>query len=123
LPSVLVVEDDVQVRTMLRMTLEDAGYCVREASDGHQAIGLHRSFPADIIVTDILMPEKEGLETIMELRTEWPDLRIIAITGGGSGDPQSYLEIAKRIGAARAFQKPVDQKELLNAVKELVEIG
>lgn len=121
--SVLVVEDDVQVRTMLRMTLEDAGHCVREASDGHQAIGLHRSCPADLIVTDILMPEKEGLETIMELRAEWPELRIIAITGGGSSNPQSYLEIAKRMGAARAFQKPVDQEELLGAVKELVETG
>ncbi len=121
--SVLVVEDDVQVRTMLRMMLEDAGYCVREASDGHQAISLHRSCPADLIVTDILMPEKEGLETIMELRTEWPELQIIAITGGGSSDPQSYLELAKKIGAARAFRKPVDQQTLLAAVRELVEAG
>jgi DNA-binding response OmpR family regulator len=119
--NVLVVEDDVQVRTMLRMILEDAGYRVREASDGYQAIGLHRSCPADLVVTDILMPEKEGFETIMELRTEWPELQIIAITGGGSNDPQSYLELAKKIGAARAFRKPVDQETLLAAVRELVE--
>ena len=109
---VLLVDDDVQVRTMLRMTLEEAGHVVREAADGNQGIGLQRSLPADLVITDIMMPQ---------LRTEWPQLRIIAITGGGPNDPQSYLDVAKRVGAARAFRKPVDCAELLSAVRELVE--
>ena len=118
---VLVVEDDPQVRMMLRMMLERAGYEIGEACDGKEAIRSQRDDPADLIITDIIMPETEGLETIMEVRREWPSVPIIAISGGGTEPPEKYLKLAKGLGACRSFPKPVDRDEMLQAVGELIE--
>jgi DNA-binding NtrC family response regulator len=117
---ILVVDDDEQVRTMLRMTLEAAGYEAEEAPDGKIAIRILRERPADLVITDLIMPEKEGIETIMDIRKEWPGAKIIAISGGGRLVASDFLWHAQRLGAARAFQKPIDRKKLLDAVRELV---
>ncbi|MFH1279260.1 MAG: response regulator [Candidatus Eisenbacteria bacterium] len=117
---VLVVEDDPQVRMMLRMTLERAGCVVDEAEDGRVALRKHRQDPADLVITDIVMPEVEGIETIMELRRSSPALPIIAISGGGHESPESYLTIAEKLGANRTFAKPVDREEMLEAVNDLL---
>jgi len=116
---ILIVDDDEQVRSMLRLTLERAGFDVAEAADGLEAVRAHRRAPADLVITDIVMPEMEGIETIRELRRERPDLPIIAISGGGQIAPEGYLQVAGKIGAARTFTKPVDRGELLAAVREL----
>lgn len=123
MPRILVVDDDEQVRTMLRMTLEAAGYDADEAEDGRQAIRRQREKPADLVITDLIMPEKEGLETIMDLRREWPETKIIAISGGGRIVPTDFLWHAKRLGAAEVFQKPIDRKKLLGAVSSLIGSG
>ena len=81
---------------------------------------MFRKFPADLIITDIVMPEKEGLETIRELKKSHPDLKIIAISGGGRIDSREYLESARLFGASKIFQKPFRQKEMVSAVKELL---
>lgn len=105
---------------MLRMTLEDAGYEVEDAPDGKKGVMLFRENPTDIIITDILMPEREGIETILELRKDFPGIKIIAISGGGRfKSPNTFLTMAEHFGAARTFSKPIRQRELLSAVQEL----
>jgi DNA-binding NtrC family response regulator len=117
---ILVIEDDEQVSTMLYMTLSKAGHHVEEAPDGE--IGTNRFFenPFDLVITDIVMPDKEGLATIQDLLGAFPDLKIIAISGGGQLNPMTYLAMATELGAARAFFKPIDQAELLSAVEDLL---
>jgi CheY-like chemotaxis protein len=118
---ILIVEDDKSVRELLREILRRAGHEVVAAGNGKEALAQYKQSPADLIITNILMPEKEGLETIQELRREDPDIKIIAISGGGQIGPADYLEVARRFGAMRTFSKPFDRKELLKAVDELLE--
>ncbi len=120
MPRILVVDDDQDVREMLRQMLERAGYGVSIATNGPEALAEYRGAPADLIVTDIVMPEKEGLETILELRKDFPEVKIIAISGGGRLGPQNYIEMAAAFGAQRTFTKPLDRKEFLAAVSELI---
>lgn len=119
MPRILVIDDEAPVRDLFRMMLERAGYEVALAGDGKEGMASHRETPADLIITDIVMPEKEGLETIVELRRDYPDVKIIAISGGGRIGPDSYLDMAKSLGAHCAFSKPVDRDELLAALREL----
>ena len=116
---VLVVDDDFQMREMLGVILERKGYNVKTATDGSAALKLQKEVPFDIIITDIIMPEKEGLETITELRHFFPRIKIIAISGGGRHRPEGYLELAKQLGADRVLAKPFGTWEILSAVREL----
>jgi len=115
---ILVMDDDPQIRDLLKQLLERAGYEVGVAPDGNAGLKLHRANPADLVITDIVMPEKEGLETIMEFRRSFPAVQIIAISGGGRIGPREYLNTARAMGAQKTFQKPVDLQELLAAVRE-----
>ena len=117
---VLIVEDDELVRSMLKTTLEREGYEVMEASDGEKGIRLMKKNPAHLVITDIIMPDKEGIETIIELKRIFPGIKIVAISGGGRIGPETYLDMAEKFGAMRTFVKPIDRKELLKAVKELI---
>ncbi len=117
---ILVVEDDEQVRTMLCMTLRQAGYETVEADSGRSAREVQARQPADLVVTDIIMPEEDGLETIMHFRKNYPRTRLIAISGGGRVDARDFLKDAQLLGAAVTFQKPVDRRQLLGAVRDLL---
>jgi DNA-binding response OmpR family regulator len=117
---ILVIDDDGSVRSMLRQTLERAGYEVSEAADGDEGIDLYRRRPADLVIMDIIMPQKSGWTAILELKTEFPDVKIIAISGGGKLGPFSYLMIAKRFGARHIFKKPVRKQELLDTIADLL---
>jgi len=119
--QILLVDDDVQVRKMLKITLERAGYEVFEAADGNEAVAVFNREAIDLVITDIVMPEKEGIETIMELKTVDPGVRIIAISGGGRINPEDYLKWARRFGVSNTFIKPVGRDELLAAVGKLVD--
>ncbi|MBN2525524.1 MAG: response regulator [Deltaproteobacteria bacterium] len=116
---ILVIDDDVQVCTMLERFFARKGYEVDVAYDGFQGITKFHPEKTNLVITDLVMPEKEGIETVMELRSRHPDVKIIAISGGGRVGPESYLEIARELGAQRTFEKPVDFDELLGAVEEL----
>lgn len=118
---VLVIDDDDQIREMLRKSLELHGHEVLDAPNGKEGIELFNEKGADLVITDIIMPEKEGVETIKELRNDAPDLKIIAISGGGNLDPRLYLRLAEGSGAIRTFVKPFSLKELLNTVRELLD--
>ena len=117
---ILVVDDEKQIRELLRQLLEGQGYEVVEAPDGVIALQLFRENPADLVITDIIMPEKEGIRTIFDLKNDYPDVKIIAISGGSRVEPQAYLETAEAFGAIKTFSKPFNTKELLKAVKELL---
>ncbi len=117
---ILIIDDDEQILAMLRQTLEREGYKVVDASDGKEGLRRYRENPTDLIITDLIMPEKEGIETILELRRDFPDVKIIAISGGGRVDPGQYLSIAKSFGAQYTFAKPIERKKLLKAVRELL---
>ena len=118
--QILVIDDDEQLREMLRRMLEYAGYDVVEACDGEEAMKLLRNREVDLVITDILMPNREGLEPIMELRRGRPQLPIIAISGGGGwSGSSSYLVTATKLGAAKTLAKPFTRQEILDAVAEV----
>jgi CheY-like chemotaxis protein len=118
---ILIIDDEDQPRRMLQQVLIRVGYEVVEARDGNEGLQLFRASPTDLIITDILMPEKEGLETIIDLRREFPAVKIIAISGGGRTGNLNFLEVAKRLGAQRTLQKPFELQEMIAAVRELLQ--
>lgn len=119
---ILVIDDDEQIRSMLRQMLERAGHHVFLASNGIEGIRLYRQEPTDLIITDIIMPEKEGLQTIRELRREFPALKVIAISGGGAKGNMDFLPAAKMFGAKRIITKPFKTRVMLNTVREVLEL-
>ncbi len=119
--TILLVDDDNQVRDMLKKVFVMEGYEVIEAADGVQATELYDPGIVDLVVTDIVMPEKEGLQTIREIRQVNPEARIIAISGGGRIKPEDYLDWAGRIGVDQTFTKPIRRAEILAAVGELLD--
>ncbi len=105
---------------MIRATLEGMGHTVTEASNGQEGLVQYESSPADLVLTDLIMPEKEGMETIMELRKKYPAVKIIAMSGGGRMTPANYLHIAQRLGAGRVLSKPFHSEELAAAINGLL---
>lgn len=118
--EILVIEDDELLRQILVRRLAANRYVVREAGNGHEGLRLMRERPACLVITDIVMPDMEGIETIRHLRRDYPSTKIVAISGGGIGDAQDYLKIARELGAQRTFSKPFLPGELLSAVEELL---
>jgi len=118
--KILIVDDDQQIRDMLRITLEREDYEVVEAGDGFEAVAAYKTHVVDLVITDIVMPDKEGIELIMELKAMDPKISIIAISGGGRINPEDYLKWARRFGVDHTFSKPVDRQKLLAAVAELL---
>lgn len=118
---ILVIDDDAQFLEMVRRVLETDGHHVLTDSNGAKGIKLAVNQTPDLVITDLIMPEKEGLETISELKNSHPNLPIMAISGGGSFSPDSYLKIAKAMGAQLTFSKPFDVKEFIDAINELLE--
>ena len=114
---VLVIDDESQIRSMLRLMLERAGYEVEEAPDGMEGIRIYRENPVDLVISDLIMPNKDGIGMMIELKKEFPDIKFIAMSGGGLNKPDGYLEGAKKLGANWTLTKPIDREELLRAVK------
>ena len=118
--SILLVDDDEQLRTMLSVVLRRAGYEVQVAIDGIEASNFYRSHPTDLIITDLMMPGKEGLEIIMELRKDYPGARIIAMSGGGRIGTMNYLKVARALGAQEVLEKPFLHHEILEAIRRVL---
>ncbi len=117
---ILVVEDDDSVRKLLVRILSVEGYPVEEASSAPAALEIIRDNPPGMVITDLLMPDQDGLELIMEIRRSGAALKIIAISAGGRIGPATYLELANRLGADRTITKPFQPETLLRAVRELL---
>ncbi|MDH5667343.1 MAG: response regulator [Nitrospira sp.] len=111
--TILVIDDQECVRMLLRLILEDAGYQVTEAMNGRHGLELFRECPADLVITDIAMPEMNGLDLILELTKAFLDIKVIAMTGASSEE----LQKAKLLGARQIFQKPFNTQALLSAVQ------
>ena len=116
MPHILLVDDDEGVRRFMHRTLTQAGFEVEDAVNGELAVQAYRRRPSDLVVTDIVMPDQEGLQTVRELRDLTPPAKIIAISGGGFGRAVDYLEMAIMFGAARVLSKPFTSQELVDAV-------
>ena len=115
---ILVIDDESQIRGLLRKVLERAGYTVTEAADGVEGCQAYRTARPDLVITDLTMPEKNGIETIKELIAENPKVRIIAISGGGQRFPEYFLDKAKQEGAVKLLKKPFRNDEVLTAVAQ-----
>ena len=116
--NILLIEDDGALRGMLKEILEQHGHVVTEAGNGRQGVASYQKGVTDLVITDVIMPDKEGIETIMDLRKISPDVKIIAMSGGGRSSTADYLQIARSFGAKRVLYKPFDFSDLKVAVEE-----
>lgn len=114
--NILVIDDDDIFRDVLVSALAQAGHSVRQAGNGVEGLRKFHEEPAELVITDIVMPEKEGLDTIRDLRREFPAARIIAMSGGLAHDPRLYLHMAEKFGAAAVLAKPFNLAELHQTV-------
>ncbi len=117
--QILLIDDDDVLRGILAKALGYAGHSVIQAADGQQGVELARAAEIDLVITDLIMPVQEGVETIVQLRRERPALPIIAISGGLTHS-KTYLKIAEKIGAKRILAKPFTPQELLATVNEVI---
>lgn len=116
--KILIIDDDEAIREYLSVLLDDEGYTVMEAEDGSAGLNLLTTFRADIIITDLVMPEKEGIETIREIKAMYSDCKIIAMSGAMNRD--NYLLITKALGANAVIKKPFERETVLDTVKNLL---
>jgi two-component system, chemotaxis family, chemotaxis protein CheY len=114
---VLVIEDNADLRDVVRLALEHAGHQVLTAKQGLEGLAYLSGHPVDLVVTDLFMPEMDGIEVIAALRRRFPGVRIVAMSGRPGVD---YLAVAKELGAARILRKPFVMDDLLNAVEASV---
>jgi DNA-binding NtrC family response regulator len=119
--QILIIDDEPQIRSMLKKMLEREGFDIIVASDGKEGMELFEKNPVDLVITDLIMPEKEGIEIIRVFKKGYPDVPIIAMSGGGKNSPDGYLKMAKLLGAQATFEKPINKEELLNTVKKALE--
>lgn len=118
--GILIVEDDNGLREMLKLSLTRRKYTIFEARDGKEAITHFKPAITDMVITDLIMPEEDGLKVIMNLRAVKPSIKIIAISGGGKAGPGNYLSMAKALGANAIFSKPFSMKDLYMKIDELL---
>ncbi|MCP3678093.1 MAG: response regulator [Deltaproteobacteria bacterium] len=123
--KILIIDDEEAIREMLQVLLEKAGYEVQVAVDGKEGVDLFRTAPAELVITDLFMPNRDGLDIIKEFRLAFPDVKIIAISGGGMVGVQEetkkdLLAIAREFGACCTFVKPFNLNDILFTVNELL---
>ena len=119
---ILIIEDDDQLRSLMRQVLEQQNYEVAEAKNGNEGLIQYRLKQGELIITDLIMPDKDGLMAIQELLAEFPKAQIIAISGGPQGNA-AWLPIAKRVGAQRVLKKPFSNQQLIETVKEVLALA
>lgn len=117
---IIVIEDEAAIRRLVLRILSRDGHDVREASNGRDGVAMHRADPADLVITDLFMPEQDGIETIRQLREFAPDTPILAMSGGGSRGMIDVLADAEQLGAQAVLQKPFSPDELAAAVTRLL---
>jgi len=120
-PRILLVDDDPLVRGSIRILLEEAGHAVTEAVNGNEGLSALGRAPFDLLVLDIIMPEKEGLETIMAVRKNGNAIKILAISGGGRSQSLDFLPAAAKLGADATLKKPFTNAQLEQTVSRLLQ--
>lgn len=119
--KILIVDDDDLIRDLIYEILEPQGYQILLAENGNRALEILDKEEIDLIITDIIMPDKEGIETILDIKKRLPHAKIIAMSGGGQLEANSYLSMAKRLGVNATLTKPFTPVKLLNVVQEILE--
>ncbi len=122
MPVILLVEDDNELREMLRIALVRKDYVVLEAENGREALIHFKPGVTDLVITDLIMPEEDGLKVLMKIREMKPGIKVIAISGGGKAGPGSYLNLAKALGADVIFSKPFSINDLTSKIEDLLRI-
>ncbi len=117
---ILVVDDEEPVRELMTLVLQLEEHDVTQAADGNGCLAALARDTFDLVLTDLVMPDKEGIETIMEIRKMYPDQKIVAMSGGGRGSAGDYLDLAAHLGASRTLEKPFSNEQLLDAVLEVL---
>jgi DNA-binding response OmpR family regulator len=120
MPGILIVEDDKELREMLKTALLRKNFTVMEAENGKTAITHFKPLVTDLVITDLIMPEEDGLKVVIKLRELKPSVKIIAISGGGKVGPGSYLNLAKALGADATYSKPFSINELVMRIEQLL---
>jgi DNA-binding NtrC family response regulator len=118
--KILIIDDEAVIRRMLRTALEREGHEVLEAHHGEEGIRLQQTMPAELVITDMLMPEMDGVEVIMEMRRQTPGLKIIAMSGGGRFGQTETLDIAKPLGAISTVRKPFRLEVMLETIERVL---
>lgn len=121
--TILIVDDDVQFRAGVRRILAAEGHDIEEAGDGRLALERCRELPPDLVLLDIYMPDIDGVEAMYQLSQSHPDLRVIAVSGGGQLGKESALDVMRALGAVRVLTKPFEREELLGLVDEVLAEG
>ncbi|MHB8521284.1 MAG: response regulator [Limisphaerales bacterium] len=116
-----MIDDEAELRALLKEALVDAGHDVVDAASGDEGIALYRVTPADVVITDVLMPNKVGLETILELKRDFPNARVIAISGGFNRRTDNDTALAKTLGVDRTLAKPFSTETLLQVVRDVLD--
>ncbi len=119
--NILVADDDPSIRHLYKLILEREGHRVYLANDGVEALAQAKKYNIDVLITDIIMPRKEGIETIVEIREMNPEVKIIAISGGGRRGNQDFLRMAEMVGANYSLTKPFEPHDLLKILKTCLE--
>ena len=114
---ILIVDDNIMMRKLIRNIFSDHDYDFEEAENGLEGLEIARKFDIDLVITDIIMPKMEGIELIMHLKRDFPNIKIVAISGG----KPYYLYMAKKLGIEKIFTKPLNIQEFLIAVKKLIQ--
>lgn len=118
--KILLADDDAMIREVIHRILSLHGYDVTEAEDGEVALHKLQEGEFDLLITDIVMPSREGLELILEVKKKMPELKILAMSAGGRADPDEYLRYAKAFGANEVLPKPSPSEDIIQAVKRLL---
>ena len=117
---ILIIDDDPSIRTVFQRYLERQGYVMHVAENGREGLLLMEVEPPDLVITDIMMPDTDGLEVLMSIRSKHPEIPVIAISGGMHSAPMDFLPLAKKFGARKVLYKPVELKDLLVVVKKVL---
>jgi CheY-like chemotaxis protein len=118
--GILIVEDDKDLREMLKTSLLQRKFTVIEASNGKDALLRFKPSVTDLVITDLIMPDEDGLKVIIKIKEIKPSIKVIAISGGGKAGPGNYLNLAKALGADEIYSKPFSINDLLNKIEDLL---
>lgn len=119
--GILIIDDDKELREMLKVSLLRRNYVIMEAENGKEAISHFKPSITDLVITDLIMPEEDGLKVVIKLKEIKPSIKIIAISGGGKAGPGSYLNLAKALGADAIFSKPFSVSDLVLKIRDLLD--
>jgi CheY-like chemotaxis protein len=117
---ILIVEDDKDLREMLKISLGKKKYTILEASNGKEALLRFKPLITDLVITDLIMPDEDGLKVIIKIKEIKPSIKVIAISGGGKAGPGNYLNLARALGADEIFSKPFSINDLIKKIDELL---